>query len=480
MLRQLTHRWIVFGLCMTVLPLAISCSSGSKRSGSGGFLGLGGEAGYTLPNYEEKTLSNGLRILYVHDDKLPYVSYSLVVRGGATYDPGSQPGLAALVAELLDKGTAKRSAPQIANDLGQIGADFNSSASVDYSYVGASALSTQAEALLANLVEVVTDPSFPTKEIERARAQMLAQIERRIDNPGMFADLAWMDSLYGNHPYARPVLGTMKSVRTIRKKNIIQYYLRHYRPNNSILAVTGKFTPELKSKIESSFSAWQKRDVEPPTFGPVPEIKGVQIRLVDKPGLVQSQIRIGHKGIRRQNEDFLTLRVANTILGGAFASRLVDRVRKDLGLTYSINSHFDARQDAGPFEISTFTKNETTGQAVSEILKVLGEFKEKGVTKEEVHRAKGYLKGIFPTAIETPEKLAFNLLLLRLYSIPDTYLSNYLSEIDRIDADDVNNVIKKYIDEKNVRIVVYTSAPQVLPQLQPLGNVETKKATELR
>ena len=173
------------------------------------------------------------------------------------------------------------------------------------------------------------------------------------------------------------------------------------------------------------------------------------------------------------------LRLANTILGGAFASRLNSRIRRDLGLTYNIGSHFDALQDTGPFEISTFTKNQTVGQTVSETLKILSDFKANGVTSDEVDSTKGYLKGIFPSAIETPEKLAFNLMILRFYELPDTYLTNYLRNIDRISASDVNRAIKKHIDDKNLKVLVYTSAETVLPQLEPIGKVEVKKAQDL-
>ncbi len=437
-----------------------------------------GGDGFKLRDYEEKTLPNGLRILFIPDQSLPYVSLQMLVRGGASQDPEAQSGLASFVAELLDKGTAKRSAPQIANDLGQLGAAFDASASEDFTMITASALSMQAEPLLQNFVEIITQPAFSNAEIERMRKQIQAQIARRVDSPGAFAAVAFADFLYGSHPYARPNSGTPKTVSGIKKKHLIQTYIRYFRPNNSILAVVGKYTPEYAKKIEESFGAWQKRDVPAPTYPQIPPIEGVQIRLVDKAGLVQSQIRMGHLGIKRQNEDFIALRMANTILGGAFASRLNSRIRKDLGLTYGVSSQFDARMDSGPFEISTFTKNESTGQLISETLKLLKEYKENGATSKEVETVRGYLKGIFPTAIETPEKLAMNLLLLRLHGIPDTYLTQYLREVDRLSTSDVNRVVKKYIDDKNLKIVVFSSAPAVQKQLEAIGKVEVKKASD--
>ncbi len=471
---------------VVALSILAGCSTSSK-SGDAPGSGLPNTAaarsetksGYRLPAFEEKRLANGLLVLFVPDQNLPYVSYSLLVRAGSVQDPVEQAGLASMVAELLDKGTKKRSATQIAADIGQMGADFDASAAVEHSMISASALSTQAEPLLKNMIEIVTEPTFSETEIDRVRKQLLAGIERRVDNPDSLAATAFDQYLFGSHPYARPVSGSLSTVKSVKKKHIIQHYLRYYRPNNAILSVVGKFTPELAAKIEKEFGAWQPREVGPAKFGPVPEVKGVQIQIVDKPGLVQTQIRMGHLGIKRQNEDFLALRLANTILGGAFNSRLVNRVRKDLGLTYTINSFFDARQDAGPFEISTFTKNNSVGQLVSETLKVISDFKAKGVTQSEVDAAKGYLKGVFPTAIETPEKLAFNLMLLRFYGIPDSYLTNYLGDIDRLNVGTVNQAIKKYVDDKNIKVVVYSTAAEVQSQLAPLGQVEVKQAADV-
>lgn len=462
---------------------------GSANSGSAdrGVIGAfnKGELAYRLPEYEEKTLANGLTVLFVPDDKLPYVSFSLLVRVGGVQDPAGLSGLSSMVAELLDKGTKKRSAPQIASDLGLMGAEFGASASIEHTSVTASSLSMQAEPLLKNFIEIVTEPTFSEKEVERMRKQTVSAIERRVDSPESFADIAFEELLYGTHPYARSVLGSVKSINSIKKKHIIQHYLRYYRPNNSILAVVGKYTPELKRKIEASFMGWQSREIPKLEFPQTPVIQGLQIELIDKPGAVQAQIKFGNFGIKRTNEDFVAIRMANTVLGGAFSSRLSNRIRKELGLTYSIGSSFDARLDRGPFEISTFTKNNSVGQTVSETLKVLSEFREKGVKQSEIEVTKGYLKGVFPTAIETAEKLALNLMLLRFYGIPDSYLTTYLTEVDRLTAGDVNRVIKKYFDDKNLKVVVYTNATETQDQLQPIaqsfgGNLLLKKSSEIQ
>ncbi len=474
LLRQ-SARLVVLGAAVVSVA---ACASSGKKSG-GGLFSSNSNAGYQIRAFEEKTLENGLRILYIPDNSLPYVSYSMLVRTGSAADPVGQEGLSSLVAELLNKGTSKRSATQIADELGRMGAEFDASSSYDYSVVTASGLSPQAEPLLNNVMEIVMSPAFPEAEFKRAVAQAQSQIARLVDNPDAYADLAFASYLYGEHPYGRPTIGTAKSVAGLKKRNVIQAYLRTYRPNNAILAVVGQFTPELREKIEKGFGAWEKRDLPEVKKNADPKVEGVGIRVVNYPSMVQSQIRMGSLGIERKDPRFLALRLGNTVLGGAFASRLNDRLRKDLGLTYGINSGFDARAERGPFLVETFTKNGSVGQAVSESLKVLEKFKLEGATSEEIDRTKGYLKGIFPAAIETPEKLALNLLLLRHYGIPDSYLTNYLRDIDALSRSEVNKAMAEAIDTKNIRILVYSKAADVVPQLEPIaapGKVEVLEA----
>jgi len=470
-----------FWLSIAVLACLVGCSSAGRKDASGAAVFKAQSvpnADFQLRPYREKTLANGLRVVYVEDQSLPYISYSMMVSRGTAADPQAFSGLSLFVAEMLDKGTSKRSAPQIAEDLGRIGADFSTTVSADSTVISASSLSPHADVLLGLFSEMLLEPSFSETEVARMKKQFLAMIQKRVDNPEQFADLLWDDFIFGTHPYAKPALGTARSLNSLKRRQVIQHYLRHYRPNVSVLAVTGRITPELSEKIEAAFSTWERREVSPIVYPEFAKLDKIEVRIVDNPGLVQSQIRLGHKGIKRQNNDFITLRVANTILGGAFASRLMGRIRKDLGLTYGISSNFDARVDYGPFEIETFTKNESVGQTLTETLSVLENFRKSGVTEEEVKRAKGYLRGVFPMAIETAEKFSLNLLMLRLYGVPDSYLRNYIRDLDRVSVADVSAVIQKYFEPKQMRILIYGPSKEVLKQVQPIGVVEVRKASE--
>lgn len=441
----------------------LSCASGSKVSTS-----------FELKKYDQIKLKNGLQILMIKDDSLPYISMGLLVKSGYSQDPVSQSGLSTFLGQMIGKGTKEKNAIQMADELALIGGEMDTVVDSDFTFISASGLSNYQHELLDLYSDAILNPVFPGNEIKRLKRKTLAQIQKKIDKPRYVASRAFKSYLYGTHPYSNPSGGTYRDVRSFKKKHIVRHYLRYYRPNNALLAIVGNYDAKFVETVQSRFGTWSPRKQNPVVFPQVPKIEGVNVQLVHRPDLVQSQIRIGHKGIKRDNPDFLVVRVMNTALGGAFASRLNDRIRKDLGLTYSISSSFDARANHGPFTISTFTRNEKVGQTVRETIKVLKEYVDKGITEEELARVKGYLKGTFPRAIETPERLAFNLLALRYYKIKDDYLENYLINIDKITQNQVNAALKKYLDPNNLKVVVYSKKKVALPQLRKIGVVEVK------
>ncbi|NQY99712.1 MAG: insulinase family protein [Bdellovibrionales bacterium] len=425
-----------------------------------------------IKKFEETALSNGLPLLMMKDDSLPYFSVILLIKSGSASDPDGQKGVSRMVAKTLERGTSKRSAEQIAESFDQIGASFSASVSNDFTTVTASGLAFHKEQILDNFAEVVTQPAFSMKEIRKMKSLTLAKLQQAVDEPSSFIGLAMSDYLYGDHPYGSPTTGSVKDIKKMKKRHIIRQYLGHFRPNNAHLAVVGNFDPNVvKKSLEAKFKDWAKRDVPQVDVPGFPEVKGLSIRLIDKTDLKQSQIRFGGVGISRKHPDFLKLRVANTILGGAFKSRLVDKIRAEKGLTYSIYSRFDARKEEGPFMVSTFTRHEKVKETINETLDVIKNFRDKGVTKQEVEDAKNLLKGSFPRSIETPEALVQNLLYLRFYGISDDYLKDYISTIDKISMSDVNDVIKKHFDTENMKVLVYSSKKEVMSQLKDIGEV---------
>ncbi len=426
-----------------------------------------GSGSFALRPLKEVTLDNGLKIIFIHDDTLPRISLTMLFKSGVLQDPRGLEGLNAITTYLLEQGTQTRSALQLADDFGQFGSEANLTPGSDFSLAFADSLSSSGEELLKVFADMVMNPAFADKEIVRMKSQILAGLQKKVDNPSSYADERSESFLFGAHAYHYDTNGTPAAVRKIRKQDIIRHYLMYFRPNNSSLAVVGSFGDDFEEQTKAIFSKWTKRNIPHLEQEKIPAVDALKIHLVTKKNLQQAQLRLAQVGMKRNDPDFLKLRVANEILGGSFASRLNQKVRAELGLTYSINSSFDSRADGGMFEISTFTKNETVEKTLNETLKVMKDFVDNGVNEKELQAAKNLLIGQFPRAIETSDKTAFNILALDFYGIPKSYLTDYNRNIEKITLKDVNDVIKRRLSAQNFKVLIYAD-PKVANQLKDL------------
>ena len=420
---------------------------------------------FKLRPMKEIKLQNGMKILFITDNSLPRVSLTLLAKVGARQDPQGKAGLNTLTAHLLEQGTQSRSAPILADEMGQLGTEIAIEPGNDFTIISMDALVNSSDKLISLFSDIIMNPAFSDAEVGRAKSQIMAQQQKKVDDPSSFASDAFDAFLFQGHPYANDVTGTPQSIRKIKKQDVIRHYLTQYRPNNAMLTVVGRFNKDFEVKVAESFKKWAAKPIKDFSAPQPKAIAGMEVKLLSKSGLQQAQIRIGEFGIRRVDEDFLKLRLANIALGGEFGSRLNQRVRDDLGLTYSIFSSFDSRADRGPFIISTFTKNETVGQTLDESLKVLTDFTEQGMSDSEFKAAKEQLLSQFPRAIETADRLAQNILILNYYGVPLSYLQDFNKNVNALTLEQVNTSMKKNLDAKNLRILIYADQRKVFSQI---------------
>lgn len=426
--------------------------------------------------HTEETLPNGLKVLWIEDAKIPSFGLKLLLPVGAAHDPKGQDGVASLVAALLDKGTAKRNATQIASELERLGLSFKAGADEDSTFVGIDGLSIHAEKATEEMFDLLTNSQFSDAEIKRGVELTSAQIKKMFDNPKAVATLAFEKTLYNDHPYAHLGVGSEKTLRKLKRAQVMNFYKSHYHPQSAVLAVVGKYGEAERQKVRSLFAAW-KNDGKPLAAIPAPKVMPKQIVFVEKSGLMQAEIRFGHLGIPRKHPDYLKLRVANTILGESFIGRLFSEIREKRGLTYSIYSYFDARETQGPFAISTFTRLDKIPEMIEETMAVHKSFVE-GVSEADVKDAVAYLKGSFPQVIETADDLAKQMLILHRYDVDRDYLATFMSEVSKVTASQVNEVIKTHFKPEEMLIVVY-GPPGSEVGLEKFGKVLKIKPTSL-
>ena len=434
----------------------------------------GSSSNFQIRSFQEENLPNGLRILWIPDNSLPRISMNLLVQVGSLDEEVGQEGLNALTAAMLDQGTGKHSAPELADALDQLGADINHAVNSDFTTLNASGLSTTRKELLDLFAEIILTPAFQEAELNRERSVILASLTKMQDQPSAFADEKLDQEIFGSHPYGNSVMGKVKSVKNFRRTDLLRHYFGFYRPNNSILSVVGHFDEDFKAQVRAALQGWGRSDIKRIVQAKA-KSQSARTVLISKKGLQQTQIRMGHLGMVRTSSDFMPFRMANVILGGAFASRLNQRIRDDLGLTYSIHSGSDARLEPGMFEVSTFTRHEKTADTILETKKLIQDFVNQGITDQELDSAKALLIGQFPSAVETADKLAYNLMVLRRYGISDDYLKNFQRDVQKMSKDEVNASIKRELHPENLQIVIFSDEKALgAEQLKRLGTIEKK------
>ena len=437
---------------------------------------LSGEGNIVTMKYRKITLDNGLRVIMVEHHELPIVAIELLVKSGSVDESRKKPGLAHIVTQLLREGTHAKGPLEISEEIDFIGGTLSVDCEYDSSSVTTTALAKHFKTILGLLSEVVRSPTFKMKEIELHRDKAITAILREKDNKASIAGRHFIEMLYGEHPYANPPIGTIEGLKAISRDEIIQFHKTHYLPNNSILTVVGDIDYEnILAGIKEAFEDWKKGEVLKPTLPPVPIIDGYKIRIVNKPDLTQTEIRLGHAGIARNDPDYFALMLMNYILGRGPTSRLYTKVRVEKGLTYGANSGFAARELQGTFYIRTYSKNETAIETLRLVLDELKKLKSSGVTKEELDSAKSFYVGHYPLSMETPAQIASKIIVQEFYGLPEDYVDTYLDNVRAVSVEDIDSAIKRVLDPGNVVITLVSKAEDILEEAKALGEVELKE-----
>jgi predicted Zn-dependent peptidase len=307
-------------------------------------------------------------------------------------------------------------------------------------------------------------PTFPQDEVTKLLKQRVDEIRAAKDQAQAVIGNYFSAYLYGGHPYGRPPRGDEKSTAAITRDDVLNFYQTYYTAGNTILAVVGDFdTVEMERTLTARFGDWKAPAVSAPKLNDAPSAVGRKLLLVDKPDSTQTFFQIGNIGIARTNPDRVFIQVINTLFGGRFTSMLNTELRIKTGLTYGARSLFIQNKLAGPFVISTYTRNETTEKAIDMTIEVLKRLHDKGVTEEELKSAKTYLKGQFPPTIETSDQLADLLAQLEFYGLDASDVNGYYAKIDSMTMADAQRVIKQYFPMDNLVFVLIGKASEIEP-----------------
>jgi len=429
----------------------------------------------TLPEIPQTstTLENGLKVVTIHNPRIPFVSASLALDYGAWADEPNRPGVASLTLNMLTRGTEHYSAEELAEELEFNAISLNANADRDTAMVSASSLSDKLPKAMDLLAEVVQRPAFPDSELELLKRQVISDLSTQESSARYQASRELERRLFGEHPYARPATGASTDIPGIFSASLAHWWGQFARPDAAVLYLAGDVTPgQAASLAEKHFGQWQAEGERPqPELPEIPERQERRIFLVDQPGAVQSEIRIGQTAFTRGHPDYHRARVFSQILGGGFDSRLNRVIRIERGLTYAAQGQFIPHRYAGVFSAITFTQTPTTAETVRAVLEVLEGMAADPPSEAEVHDARSYLVGSFPQAMETPAEMARLLWILEHNNLPDDYFQQAIDGYNATTPEDVARVAEEHIDLGAVAIVVVGDAEQVRESLEDIAPV---------
>jgi predicted Zn-dependent peptidase len=433
--------------------------------------GPGPASPLNLPVLQKSSLDNGLKLIVVEHHELPVVQVTMVILSGSADDPAGKAGLATLTAQMMDEGTATRDALAISEEIDFLGANLSVRASTDASFASLLTLKEHLDAALGIFADVVRNPVFPEHEWDRVKKTHLTGLLQQKDQPGTVASKVFARVTFGaDHPYGRPDDGTEESVEGLTADDLKRFYSANYVPNNAAVIVVGDVTPpEVQSKMEHFFGTWKAHPLAKNDQADPPMIGSTMIYLVDKPEAAQSEIRIGHTGVRRDTKDYFALQVMNTILGGQFSSRINMNLRETKGYTYGARSGFQMWKESGLFTASAAVKSAVTDSSVIEFMKELKRIREEDVTGDEFMFAKNSLIRREPQGFETPAQIAGQISSLVIYNLPDDYFRTYVQNFASVTIEDVRMVARKYLNPAAMNIVIVGDQNLVGSGLERLG-----------
>ena len=424
-----------------------------------------------LPEVRRFALSNGVPVLLVEKRDLPLVAIELRFPGGASAVEADRAGLAAFAADMLDEGAGDRSAIEIADQLERLGATLHSAAGYDASHLELLALKPRLEASLDLLADLALRPTFDRDEHERVRQERIDLSLELLAEPRSVANDAFARVLYGaDHPWGPPLLGTRDTLPGIERDGVAAYHHERYHAGNATIVVAGDVgVDELRTLLDARFGRWERRATPELTLPPVRALERATTWIADRPGAAQSELRVGKVAAARDAADYFPALVLNTVLGGAFTSRLNVRLREEKGFTYGARSGFHTRRWPGPFVAQCAVHTPVTDQAVGVILVEIERLRSERVGDEELERAKRYLALRLPQRFETVEDLVGRVAEVAQYDLPEDYWSTYVDELMKVDTAAVQAAAVRYLDPRHMAVVVDGDRSAVEAPLGRLG-----------
>jgi zinc protease len=427
---------------------------------------------FHFPRFSTTELANGLGLITVHLPGRALVSASLILPAGAVDEPADQGGVTSLMARAMTEGTKRHDAIGLTEAAERLGASLHAEAGWDGLSISVDVPGERLSQALELAAEVAMEPTFPDADVERMRDERLNDLLQAKADPRRRADDAFVNTIYApGTPYCRPSAGTEDTVPGLDAKATRALHARLLDPARMTLIVGGDLEAvgeDVRSIAESRLGAWAPNpDALVPSKPTIVPARSERIvRVIHRPGSVQTEIRVGHVGLPRVIPDFHAVSVMSAILGGLFNSRLNRKLREEKGYTYGAGAGFDMRRGQGPFAVRAAVNTEVTVAAIEDMLAELDRMRAAPPETSELHAARDFLVGVFPLRFETPPAVVGAIAGLLIHGLPMDELDRYRPSIEAVSDADVQGVASRHIKPDELAIVLVGDADAILPGLE--------------
>lgn len=423
-----------------------------------------------FPPFVNATLANGARLLVVENHRQPVVTISLTMRAGAYFEPADRAGLSSIVADLLTKGTARRTAEQLSAEIEGAGGSIGAGAGDDHLTITLSVLSASLPQALDLLADVVANSTFPESEVDLSRTRELSNLQASLAQPEVLAGRAFSRAIYGDHPYGRAE--TPATLRAITREDVVRFHAERIRPAGALLVIAGDVNPaQVRTLADRALASWRGAPAAAPVAPAIPAAQPTSITLVHKPGAVQSNIVAGFPFIVPSDPDVYPLTLLNRVLGGGADSRLFMILREEKGWTYGAYSGFSRRRETGAFQATAEVRTEVTDSALGELIRQVERIRNEVPSDSEITAARNFIVGSFPLTIETPEQIAGAVANARLLGLPDDYVVRYRERLSAVTRAQLAAAARRRLTTDRMSVIVVGDAPRILAGLRAIAPV---------
>ena len=432
---------------------------------------------FRVPQPQEFTLANGVRVVVVPQTALPIVDGRILVRSGSVYEPAAKAGLAQLTGNLLDQGIPGMTASQITARMERLGAQFSTSAGYATAYVDVTALKGVFAEAMTLAARTVMQPTFPESEFTRIRTQMLAgAVQRQSTVEGLSAEAFARAVFQPGSPYARVPGGSKATLETLTLNDVKDWHRRTYSPANTTLLLVGDLTvAEARQIAQQALGSWNAPAVQlPPVANPVQPAQGTRVILVDRPGSVQSGVWVGQAGMGYGDPAYFPMLALSNVLGGGFKARVNMNLRERHGWTYGAFTSFTPRAQVGTFAITSSVRTNATDSAVAEAVREYRRVATEPVPAEELQSTVQNIVGSFPNTVQTVQGLTGRMETLLVYGLPLDFWSSYRERVAGVTPADLARVGQQKLSTNALTIVVAGDLSKIEAPIRALnlGTVE--------